>query len=112
MLAPAVLTVAVLVPLAGCWRYGRHPNRKHYEIKLLQNGSLKWEGPHSRGWATRNCPDRIHSYPALFAGGMLSGVLEEDEDGWYFAQLITGQNEPIGLGAQLMSSILSNLKRT
>ncbi|CAE7399578.1 unnamed protein product [Symbiodinium pilosum] len=77
LLLELVKKVEVALPLLGRWEYGRHPNRKHYEIKLLQNGSLKWEGPHSRG-------------------GMLSGVLEEDEDGWYFAQLITGQNEPIG----------------
>ncbi|CAE7682193.1 unnamed protein product [Symbiodinium sp. CCMP2456] len=65
------------LPLLGKWEYGKQPSRKNYEIKLLQNGTLRWEGPHSRG-------------------GMLSGLLEEDEDGWYFAHLLTGQNEPIG----------------
>ena len=34
---------------------------------------------------------------ALSAGGMLSGVLE-DEDGWYSAHLTTNQNEAIGRG--------------
>ena len=74
---------------------------KNYEIKLLQNGALRWEGPHSRGRARRSNGDTSISLCSSAAGGMLSGLLEEDEDGWYFAHLVTGQNEPIGFGAQL-----------
>ena len=75
-------------------RYGKQPNRKSYEIKLLQNGSLRWEGPHSRG-RNAQCPFKKNATSAM-TGGMLAGLLEEDEEGWYLAHLLTGQNEPIG----------------
>lgn len=68
--------VEATVPLVGRWQYGKAPNRKSYQIRRLISGVLKWEGPHSRG-------------------GMLSGILEEDE-GWLVAQLMTNQNETIG----------------
>jgi len=76
-LAELLLKVESAVPLVGRWQYGKPPNRKSYQIRRLTSGFLKWEGPHSRG-------------------GMLSGILDEEEDGWLVAQLTTNQNETIG----------------
>lgn len=76
-LAELLLKVESAVPLVGRWQYGKPPNRKSSQIRRLTSGFLKWEGPHSRG-------------------GMLSGILDEEEDGWLVAQLTTNQNETIG----------------
>lgn len=75
-LVELLLKVESAVPLVGRWQYGKPPNRKSYQIRRLTSGFLKWEGPHSRG-------------------GMLSGILEDDE-GWFVAQLTTNQNETMG----------------